>query len=64
MIGLGTLVFIWNWIVTFRQPATNLADPWDAFTLEWATTSPPPPENFDDDSGGAQPASAVGYEAS
>ena len=40
MIGLGTLVFIWNAIVTFRQPATNLADPWDAFTLEWATTSP------------------------
>src|SRR6516164_64473 len=47
MIGLGTLVFIWNAIVTFRQPATNLADPWDGFTLEWATTSPPPPENFD-----------------
>ena len=48
MIGLGTLVFIWNAIVTFRQPATNLADPWDGFTLEWATTSPPPPENFDE----------------
>ena len=48
LIGLGTLVFIWNAIVTFRQPATNLADPWDGFTLEWATTSPPPPENFDE----------------
>jgi cytochrome c oxidase subunit I+III len=22
-------------------------NPWDAWTLEWATTSPPPPENFD-----------------
>src|SRR6516164_1417639 len=48
LLGLGTLVFIWNAIATFRQPATNLADPWDAFTLEWATTSPPPPENFEE----------------
>jgi cytochrome c oxidase subunit 1 len=48
MIGLGTLVFIWNAIVTFRQPATNIADPWDGFTLEWATSSPPPPENFEE----------------
>jgi cytochrome c oxidase subunit 1 len=22
-------------------------DPWDAWTLEWATTSPPPEHNFD-----------------
>jgi len=22
-------------------------DPWEANTLEWATTSPPPPYNFD-----------------
>ena len=22
-------------------------DPWDAWTLEWATTSPPPPYNFE-----------------
>ena len=22
-------------------------DPWDAYTLEWATTSPPPPYNFE-----------------
>jgi cytochrome c oxidase subunit 1 len=48
LLGFGTLVFIWNAIFTFRQPATNIADPWDGFTLEWATTSPPPPENFDE----------------
>ena len=24
-----------------------MANPWDAHTLEWATTSPPPPHNFD-----------------
>jgi cytochrome c oxidase subunit 1 len=27
------------------QPAGD--DPWDAWTLEWATTSPPPPYNFE-----------------
>jgi len=26
------------------EPAGD--DPWDAWTLEWATTSPPPPYNF------------------
>ena len=26
------------------RPAGN--DPWDAWTLEWATTSPPPAYNF------------------
>ena len=26
---------------------TRADDPWDANTLEWATTSPPPPYNFD-----------------
>ena len=28
-----------------REPAGD--DPWDAYTLEWATTSPPPEHNFD-----------------
>ena len=39
-------------------------DPWDAWTLEWATTSPPPDYNFAQHPGGAKPASAVGLEAS
>jgi cytochrome c oxidase subunit 1 len=46
MLGIGALVFVWNAIVTFRQPQNVGDDPWDAFTLEWATTSPPPVENF------------------
>ena len=29
-----------------RGPAAG-DDPWEAYTLEWATSSPPPPYNFD-----------------
>jgi len=46
ILGIGVIVFVVNWFVTIRRPATASTDPWDAFTLEWATTSPPPPENF------------------
>lgn len=47
MIALATLIFIVNVILSLRrgEPAGN--DPWDAATLEWATTSPPPAHNFD-----------------
>jgi heme/copper-type cytochrome/quinol oxidase subunit 1 len=43
----GILVFKWKVLVTLRGPATATDDPWDANTLEWATTSPPPVYNFD-----------------
>jgi cytochrome c oxidase subunit 1 len=41
------LLFLINVILSLRRgkPAGN--DPWDAWTLEWSTTSPPPPYNFD-----------------
>ena len=47
LIALATLVFVVNVILSLRrgEPAGN--DPWDAATLEWATTSPPPAHNFD-----------------
>jgi cytochrome c oxidase subunit I len=37
---------VWNIIRSLKKgtPAGN--DPWDAWTLEWATTSPPPEYNF------------------
>ena len=37
---------VWNITSSLRngKPAGN--DPWDAWTLEWATTSPPPEYNF------------------
>jgi heme/copper-type cytochrome/quinol oxidase subunit 1 len=45
---VGVLFFLANLVKTFAiRPVGGMADdPWDAFTLEWATTSPPPPENF------------------
>jgi cytochrome c oxidase subunit 1 len=48
IIALGALVFIINFIVSMLKAPTNEADPWDAFTLEWATSSPPPAHNFDE----------------
>uniref|UniRef100_UPI00263487DB cytochrome c oxidase subunit 3 n=1 Tax=uncultured Gimesia sp. TaxID=1678688 RepID=UPI00263487DB len=44
---VGTLVFLWNIWTSLRNGKIAGDNPWDAFTLEWATTSPPPPENFD-----------------
>ncbi|WP_110515794.1 cytochrome c oxidase subunit I [Herpetosiphon llansteffanensis] len=46
-IALATLVFIVNFIISLRKGAPAGNDPWDAATLEWATTSPPPAHNFD-----------------
>jgi len=40
IFGYNLLVSLWN-----GQPAGD--DPWDAWTLEWTTTSPPPSYNFE-----------------
>ncbi len=47
--GIGTLLFAVNliWSYFYGEKAGN--DPWDAWTLEWTTTSPPPVYNFEDD---------------
>ncbi len=42
----AVLTFLLNFFITIMKPATEGSDPWDAFTLEWSTTSPPPVENF------------------
>src|SRR5262245_38812874 len=44
---IGVLFFVVNVIVSLRKGKPAGADPWDAWTLEWATTSPPPPYNFE-----------------
>jgi len=42
------LIFVVNilWSLKYGRPAGD--DPWDAWTLEWATTSPPPSYNFEE----------------
>ena len=46
VIAVGFLVFLFN-VVKSRNNVMTDPDPWDARTLEWATTSPPPAHNFD-----------------
>jgi cytochrome c oxidase subunit I len=44
--GIAILIFVFNllWSIFRGEPAGN--DPWDAWTLEWSTSSPPPDYNF------------------
>ena len=44
--AIGALVFVWNLIHSYFHGKEAGADPWDAWTLEWATPSPPPSYNF------------------
>ena len=48
IIALAIIVFLWNFFYSIvlgnGKPAGD--DPWEADTLEWATTSPPQPYNF------------------
>jgi cytochrome c oxidase subunit 1 len=41
------LVLVWNIVASLRRGTPAGDDPWDAWTLEWSTTSPPPPYNFE-----------------
>ena len=47
VLAVSITVFVVNVVRSFRSGEVAGDDPWDAWTLEWATTSPPPPENFD-----------------
>jgi cytochrome c oxidase subunit 1 len=44
--GLAVLVLVYNIVVSLRSGKDAGNDPWDAWTLEWATSSPPPAYNF------------------
>jgi cytochrome c oxidase subunit I len=46
IIGIAMCVFIWNIYVSVRARVPPGPNPWQAHTLEWATSSPPPPFNF------------------
>ena len=47
VIAASMLPFLWNVLVSLRNGKIAGDDPWEANTLEWATSSPPPPYNFD-----------------
>jgi cytochrome c oxidase subunit I len=44
--AIGVLIFFVNVWKSYRSGAVAGDNPWDAPTLEWATSSPPPPYNF------------------
>ena len=53
LIGVGAftqavavLIFVTNLIVSYFRGRLAGNDPWDAWTLEWSTSSPPPAYNF------------------
>jgi cytochrome c oxidase subunit I+III len=46
LFAIGVLLFFWNVLVSRKHGRIAGDNPWDAPTLEWATTSPPPPYNF------------------
>jgi cytochrome c oxidase subunit 1 len=47
MLGLSTLIFIYNVVVSWRHGPRASANPWRGLTLEWQVASPPPIFNFD-----------------
>jgi len=47
MLGFAVVLFVWMIFDALSKGEIAGDNPWEAWTLEWATTSPPPPENFD-----------------
>ena len=44
--ALAVLIWVFNVIKSYFKGRIAGSDPWDAWTLEWSTTSPPPDYNF------------------
>ena len=46
VMTVGVLLFLYDVWHARRHPVPAGDDPWDGYSLEWATTSPPPEQNF------------------
>ncbi|HBY96885.1 MAG: cytochrome c oxidase subunit I [Ardenticatenaceae bacterium] len=46
ILAVSVLVFFWNLVSSLVYGAEAGDNPWDGWTLEWATPSPPPVYNF------------------
>jgi len=44
--AVGVLAFVFNLVRSYVRGGPAGTDPWDAWTLEWSTTSPPPEYNY------------------
>jgi cytochrome c oxidase subunit I len=47
LLGVAVLAFLWNVFISLRSGKPSGENPWQAWTLEWATASPPPEYNFE-----------------
>ena len=47
--ALAVLIFAYNFTSSAFRGKVAGNDPWDAWTLEWGTSSPPPPYNFEEE---------------
>jgi cytochrome c oxidase subunit 1 len=47
IVAAGILVFVWNFALSMRRGRVAGPDPWNGYSLEWATSSPPPHHNFE-----------------
>jgi len=48
LLGISTVVFFYNMIVSWARGPAAGSNPWRALTLEWQVSSPPPVFNFDE----------------
>ena len=46
LMFIAVAIFLWNLYISIKKGDPSPADPWNAWTLEWATTSPPTLKNF------------------
>ncbi len=46
LLGGSTIFLLWNFLWSRKYGPPAGANPWEAWTLEWATSSPPPVYNF------------------